>query len=226
MMNGRVRKQKQVSWMIMAFSQWFFQIKSSFYNCVCASAPNTCPGQFTIKTLVKRVQPLKSRSHHFFFSMQVMTISVANVISLLLFGSWMINVPNYGQAVLLCSSVTKLSSTHCDPVDCSLPGSSVHGISQARILEWIAISSSKGSSQTWTEPASPVMATLAGGFFTIEPLGKSGQTYYSIIWNFQTEIEIHFWEVCIFNSGSRRGKPLQFLIYAYSHITHVYMKIL
>ena len=35
----------------------------------------------------------------------------------------------------------------CDPVDCSLPGSSVHGILQARILEWVAISFSRGSSQ-------------------------------------------------------------------------------
>ena len=35
----------------------------------------------------------------------------------------------------------------CDPVDCSPPGSSVHGIFQARILEWVAISSSRGSSQ-------------------------------------------------------------------------------
>ena len=35
----------------------------------------------------------------------------------------------------------------CDPVDCSLPGSSVHGIFQARILEWVAISSSRGSYQ-------------------------------------------------------------------------------
>ena len=38
-------------------------------------------------------------------------------------------------------------STLCDPMDCSLPGSSVHGIFQARILEWIAISFSRGSSQ-------------------------------------------------------------------------------
>ena len=36
--------------------------------------------------------------------------------------------------------------TLCDPMECSLPGSSVHGISQARILNWVAISSSKGSS--------------------------------------------------------------------------------
>ena len=36
--------------------------------------------------------------------------------------------------------------TLCNPVDYNLPGSSVHGISQARILEWVAISSSRGSS--------------------------------------------------------------------------------
>ena len=36
--------------------------------------------------------------------------------------------------------------TLCDPVDCSPPGSSVHGILQARILEWVAISFSRGSS--------------------------------------------------------------------------------
>ena len=42
--------------------------------------------------------------------------------------------------------------TLCDPVDCSPPGSSVHGILQARILEWVAISFSMGSSQPrdWT----------------------------------------------------------------------------
>ena len=33
----------------------------------------------------------------------------------------------------------------CDPMDCSLPGSSVHRILKARILEWVAVSSSKGS---------------------------------------------------------------------------------
>ena len=37
--------------------------------------------------------------------------------------------------------------TLCDPMDCSLPGSSVHGISQVRILEWVAISYSRGSSR-------------------------------------------------------------------------------
>ena len=37
--------------------------------------------------------------------------------------------------------------TLCDPVDCSLPGSSIHGILQARILEWVAISFSKSESE-------------------------------------------------------------------------------
>ena len=49
-------------------------------------------------------------------------------------------------------SVTQLCLTLCDPLDCSPPGSSVHGILQARILEWVAISSSRGSSwpRDWT----------------------------------------------------------------------------
>ena len=45
------------------------------------------------------------------------------------------------------SEVAQLCPTLCDPMDCSLPGSSVHGIFQATILEWAAISFSRGSSQ-------------------------------------------------------------------------------
>ena len=43
--------------------------------------------------------------------------------------------------------VAQSCPTVCDPMDCSLPGSSVHGILQARILEWAAIPFSRGSSQ-------------------------------------------------------------------------------
>ena len=45
------------------------------------------------------------------------------------------------------SEVSQSCPTLCDPMDCSPPSSSIHGILQARILEWIAISFSKGSSQ-------------------------------------------------------------------------------
>ena len=55
----------------------------------------------------------------------------------------------------------------CEPVDCSLPGFSVLGILQARILEWVAISSSRGSSRPrdWTHSF-----YMAGGFFTCSPI--------------------------------------------------------
>ena len=53
-------------------------------------------------------------------------------------------------------SVTKSSLTLCDPMDYSPPGSSDHGILQARILEWVAISFSRGSSRPkdWTPVSS------------------------------------------------------------------------
>ena len=57
----------------------------------------------------------------------------------------------------------------CDPMDCSLPGSSIHGIFQTRVLERVDISFSRGSPNPGIEPVSP---TLAGGFFTTEPPGK------------------------------------------------------
>ena len=45
------------------------------------------------------------------------------------------------------SEVAQSCPTLCDPIDCSLPGSAVHGILQAIVLEWIAISFSRGSPQ-------------------------------------------------------------------------------
>ena len=70
----------------------------------------------------------------------------------------------------LCAYLAaKFCPTLCDPMDCSLPGSSVHGILQARILEWVAISFSRGSSWSRIEPASPA---LAGRFFTTKPPGN------------------------------------------------------
>ena len=45
------------------------------------------------------------------------------------------------------SEIAQSCQTLCDPMDCSLPGSSLHGILQARVLEWVAFSFSRGSSQ-------------------------------------------------------------------------------
>ena len=79
-----------------------------------------------------------------------------------------------------CVYVKSLQShlTVCDPMDHSLRGFPVHGIFQARILEWVAIPSSRGSS--WSgdlpdlgiRPASLLASALAGRFFTLETPGK------------------------------------------------------
>ena len=60
--------------------------------------------------------------------------------------------------------VTHLCPALFDPMDCSLPGSSVLGILQSRILEWVAVPSSRGSSwpRDWTR-----VSCIAGRFFTI-----------------------------------------------------------
>ena len=58
------------------------------------------------------------------------------------------------------SEVVQLCPTLCDPMDCNRPGCSVHGILQARILEWVAVPFSRGSS--WPSEAC----------FTAEPPGK------------------------------------------------------
>ena len=46
----------------------------------------------------------------------------------------------------MCAKSLQLCLTLCDPMDCSPPGFSVHGIFPGRMLEWIAVSSSRGSS--------------------------------------------------------------------------------
>ena len=71
------------------------------------------------------------------------------------------------QFVCLC---TQLCPTLCKLVDGSRPGSSVHGILQAIMLERVAISSCRGS--PLTQESNPASPTLAGGFLTTEPPEK------------------------------------------------------
>ena len=61
------------------------------------------------------------------------------------------------------SEVTQSCLTLCDPMGCSPPGSSVHGIFQARVLAWLAISFSRGSSRPWDQTQ---VSCTAGRFFT------------------------------------------------------------
>ena len=72
----------------------------------------------------------------------------------------------------VCLLVAESCPTLYDPKDCSPPGSSVHGILQARTLEWVAVFFSGDLPAPGIEPMPPVLPSLAGGFFTTEPPGK------------------------------------------------------
>ena len=78
----------------------------------------------------------------------------------------------------VCVLVTWSCPTLCDPMDSSPPGSSVHGTSQARILEWVASSFLRGSSQPRDQTQ---VSHIAGGFFTIRgPPGKGHSCVFTI----------------------------------------------
>ena len=69
------------------------------------------------------------------------------------------------------SEVVQSCPTLCNPMDCSPPGSSVHGILQTRILEWVAISFSRESSR----PRDRTQVRLQTDALTSEPPGKPTQ---------------------------------------------------
>ena len=79
-------------------------------------------------------------------------------------------------SLLVCACTCSLAQsclTLCDPLDCSLPGSSVHGIFQARILEWVAISSSRGSSQPSNRTHVSCISYIGRWFLQLSRLGSS-----------------------------------------------------
>ena len=70
------------------------------------------------------------------------------------------------------SEVAQPCPTLCNPMDCGLPGSSIHGIFQARIMECVATPSSRGSSQPRDQTCVSCNSCITAGFFTTEPPGK------------------------------------------------------
>ena len=73
--------------------------------------------------------------------------------------------------------------TQCNPLDCSPPGSSVHGILQARILEWVAMPSSRGSSRPRDRTReSPVAPTLQADSLLLSHWGRP-KMWYRMQWN-------------------------------------------
>ena len=88
--------------------------------------------------------------------------------------------------------VIQLCLTFQDPMVYSPPGSSLHGILQARILEWVAIPLSKGSSQprdqTW-------VSCIAGKFFTVRATREAHFTLYFWWIQLTQELGITFWHI-------------------------------
>ena len=91
----------------------------------------------------------------------------------------------------LCACVHAKSlqscTTLCDPIDCIPPGSSVHGILQARMLEWVAMPSSRGSSQLRNQSMSPAAPALrADSLLLSQPeslkVGSSGISIQEVDW--------------------------------------------
>ena len=79
----------------------------------------------------------------------------------------------------VCAQLLQLCPVLSDPVDCSPPGSSVQGILQERIPEWVAMPSSRGSSQPRNQTH---ISCIVGRFFTSEPPGKPRMiTYFQLL---------------------------------------------
>ena len=74
-------------------------------------------------------------------------------------------------------SVVWLCPILCNPMDINPPGSSVHGIFKARILEWVANSSSRRSSWLRDRIHISCVCCIISGFFTAESLGKPPYNY-------------------------------------------------
>ena len=78
--------------------------------------------------------------------------------------------------VLCCCAVLSHVWLCVTPEDCGPPDSFFHGILQARILQWVAVSFSRGSSWPRDQTRVSYVSCIAGGFFTAGPLGKSSQS--------------------------------------------------
>ena len=76
------------------------------------------------------------------------------------------------EVIKMCARSLQSRLTLCGPMDCSPPGSSVQGILQARILEWVAMPFSRGSSWPGVKPTTLMSPALTSGFFTTELPGK------------------------------------------------------
>ena len=93
----------------------------------------------------------------------------------------------------MASGSVALVVSLCNPMDCSPSGSSVHGILQAKTLEWVAMSPSTGSSQYRDQTCVSCIPFIAGRFFTTEPPGKSTNDLNRVNINGVSDVGFSLW---------------------------------
>ena len=92
-----------------------------------------------------------------------------------------VHLKRWLHCVCVCVAMLSWVQLSYDSMDSSLPGSPLHGIFQARILEWVTISFSRISSQPRDGNHVSCVCCVAGGFFTTVPPGKPINRLYSSI---------------------------------------------
>ena len=126
------------------------------YNAHCLSEPSVMVSPPDRPNLQRRTTTAFLSSAGRYPSHNMFLRAMVNGVSCVI----LLEFSSFFQYVLVFQSCLTL----CDPVDYSLPGSSVHGILQARILEWVAISFSRGSSQPRNQTQ---VSCIVGRFFIV-----------------------------------------------------------
>ena len=113
--------------------------------------------------------PLSPRSALLAWIPTFSAVSSAHVPAVCLGGHYVFSSVDQSPTYLVVVLVAQLCPALCDPMDCSPPGSVVHGILQGRVLEWVAIPFSRGSSwpRNWTR-----VSCITGRFFAIWAIGN------------------------------------------------------
>ena len=101
-------------------------------------------------------------------------------------GAWWATVQRVAKSQIATAAAKSLQSclTLCKPMAYSPPSSSVHGIVQARILEWVTMTSCRVPYQPRDQNSISCSSYIAGGFFTIEPPGKPQAFLIPCLWFF------------------------------------------
>ena len=111
------------------------------------------------------------------------------------------------QSLIVCVHAKSLQSctTLCNPINCRLPDTSVHGILQTRILEWVAMHSSRGLPSPGIKPTSPISPALAGWFLTTSATWESPKAWLldlNILLYSQQEASLQTYFFCLDIPGS------------------------